>query len=174
MRLSVAVNGLARLTASLAGVGYMKAILNMRNLRNDQDFGARLQVDAIDTSQAAENVRLNWQTIRLSVGDVVELRILEDGIGDPPTEQKKASEMPTNLLTQSALAKEVIDAVADCDKRLWELAVKAEQSEPPDEYEKFSRVVRRLIYEHGALLYPIFRRHKELIPDELRGEGELL
>lgn len=174
MRLSVAVNGTAPLTASLAGVGYMKAILNMHNIPKEQDFSTKLKVDAIDTSEATENERMNWGTISLSVGDVVELRILEDGPGDPPAEQTKSSQMPTNLLSQCALAKEVVDVVADCDMRLSELLEKARESEPAEEYEKFSRAVRYVIYGHGALLYPIYRRHKELIPNELKGEGELL
>lgn len=150
----------------------MNAHLNMRNRPKDQDFGTELQVDAIDTSEGSENERMNWETINLSVGDVVELRILEDGPGDPPAEQRKSSEDPRNLLTQYELAKEVVDVVADCDRRLWELAEKAQESEPSDEYEKFHRAVGRVIYVHGALLYPIYRRHKGLIPKEL--EGELL
>lgn len=174
MRLSVAVNGTARLTSSLAGVGYMKAILNMHNIPKDQDFGTKLRVDAIDTSDGTENVRMNWETISLSVGDVVELRLLEDGPGDPPTEQTKSSEEPTNLPTQFELAKEVVNVIGDCDKRLWELMEKAQESEPPDEFEKFRRAVGKVVYLHGALLYPIFRRHKELIPNELKSEGELL
>lgn len=172
MRLSVAVNGENRLTASVEGPGYLNAHLNMRNRPTDRDFSKQLQVDATDTSEARENVRMNWEKISLSVGDVVEMRILEDGAGDPPTERKKSSEDPRNLLTQQELAEEVINVIAECDKRLWELAERAQESEPQEEFEKFHRAVGKVIYVHGALLYPIYRRHKKLIPKEL--EGELL
>jgi hypothetical protein len=52
-----------------------------------------------------------------------------------------------------------------------ELLSKSETSEPTDEQKKISRAVASVVYEHGAqLLYPIFRRHKSLIPEELKGE----
>jgi len=172
MRLSVAVNGRSRLTASVEGPGYLNAHLNLRNQPKDQDFSNQLQVDATDTSEARENVRMNWEKISLSVGDVIELRILGDGAGDPPAQQRKSSEDPRNLLTQYELAEEVVNVIADCEKRLWELTERAQESEPNDEFEKFRRAVGKIIYAHGALLYPIYRRHKKLIPKEL--EGELL
>jgi hypothetical protein len=100
MRLSVALNGKKRLTASVEGSGYLNAHLNMRNLPKDQDFNKQLQVDGIDASENRENVRMNWEKIILSEGDVIEMRILGDGAGDPPTRQTTSSEDPRNLLTQ--------------------------------------------------------------------------
>jgi hypothetical protein len=66
----------------------------------------------------------------------------------------------------------VVNIIAECEKRLWELTQTAQESEPSDEFEKFRRAVGKVIYLHGALLYPIYRRHKKLIPKEL--EGDLL
>ena len=76
MRLSVVVNGVSRFTASLPEPGYLNAHLNMRNRPLENDFSTTLRVVGIDTSQETENERLNWETIDLAVGDVVELRIL--------------------------------------------------------------------------------------------------
>lgn len=51
------------------------------------------------------------------------------------------------------------------------LLEKSEKIELPDEYKKFQRAVGNVLYEHGAsLLYPIYRRHKQLIPESLKGE----
>ncbi len=172
MRLSVALNGEHQLTASVEGSGYLNAHLNMRNFPKDQDFSKQLRVNAVDTSEPRENLRMNWEKISLSEGDVIEIRILGDGTGDPPTQQTKSSDDPRNLLTQYELAEEVINVIAECEKRLWELTERAQESEPKEEFEKFRRAVGEVIYVHGALLYPIYRRHKKLIPKEL--EGDLL
>lgn len=169
MRLSVALNGKKRLTASVEGPGYLNAHLNMRNLPKDQDFDKQLQVDGIDTSENRENVRMKWEKISLSEGDVIEMRILGDGAGDPPAQQTTSSEDPRDLLTQYELAEEVVNVIAECEKRLWELTERAQESEPNDEFENFRRAVGKVIYVHGALLYPIYRRHKQLIPKELEG-----
>jgi hypothetical protein len=61
--------------------------------------------------------------------------------------------------------------VSDFNSRLTNILSKAEKVEPPDEYAKIRSAVARVIYDTGALLlYPIYRRHQGLMPDELRGE----
>jgi hypothetical protein len=43
--------------------------------------------------------------------------------------------------------------------------------EPTDEHKKFTAANATLAWELGQnLLYPVYRRHKELIPEELKGE----
>jgi hypothetical protein len=54
--------------------------------------------------------------------------------------------------------------VADFEKRLLELLNKAEQEEAPDEHQKINNAVGHVVVALGDyLLYPIYRRHKELI-----------
>jgi len=97
--------------------------------------------------------------------------VLTDGEGDPPTATRRSSELPTNLFSSVDLAKELIQIVSDYETRLMALVEKSEKTEPPDEHKKFTKAVGNVLYEHGAsLLYPIYRRHKELIPENLKGE----
>lgn len=170
MRLSVAVNSISRFIASLSGPGYLNAHLNLKNRSNEKLSSPVLRVVAIDTSQETENETLEWEPVQLEVGDVVEMRILPEGSGDAPSKRRKSSESPTNLLSQRDLAEEVVTLIANFDKQLVELMKRAKEREPAEEYEKFSLAVANVIHGNGALLYPIFRRHKELIPDEFKGE----
>lgn len=105
------------------------------------------------------------------VGDVVEVRILPEGEGDPPTSSKTSSEAPSNLFSNIELAKELVQAVSNFEKRLMELLDKAKETETPEDCKKVERAVGSVVFELGEnLLYPVYRRHKELIPDELKGE----
>jgi len=108
----------------------------------------------------------------LKVGDVVEITVLaDDGFNDQPAEIKKSSEDTNNLFSNAELAKEVFDTVQDFDSRLMQLISKSERIEPPDEHHKVKREIGAVLYELGEhLLYPIFRRHKNLIPEEMKGE----
>ena len=115
---------------------------------------------------------MTWPARDLKVGDVVELTILPDhGFSDPPAEVKKSSEAPNNLFSNAELAKEVFDTVRDFDSRLMQLLSKSERSEPPEEHRRVRLEIGAVLYELGEhLLYPIFRRHKHLIPEEMKAE----
>ena len=92
-------------------------------------------------------------------------------MSDRPAEVKKSSEAPTNLFSNAELAKEVFDTVRDFDSRLMQLLSKSERSEPAEEHRRVKLAVGAVLYELGEhLLYPIFRRHRHLIPEEMKGE----
>ena len=171
MRLSIAVNGVSRYTASLQGPGYLSAHLNMHDRPKENDRSKRVRIEGTET-QETETVWLKWPAVDLNVGDTVELRILPDvGEGDAPTESRTSGESPSNLFSNVDLAKELLQIILDCETRLMELVSRSEQAEPADEYKKIARAVGSVVYEHGAhLLYPVYRRHKSLIPEELKGE----
>jgi hypothetical protein len=170
MRLSLSVNGTSRYIASLPRPGYLNAHLNMRDRPKEDDRSADVHIVGTDTAET-ETVGLEWAEIELKVGDIVQLEILPEGEGDPPSEVRRSSESPYNLLTSAKLAKEVLDIVSKFDTRLMKLLSKSEKIEPPDEYKKFRRAVGGILWELAVhLLYPVYRRHKELIPDQMKGE----
>ena len=85
--------------------------------------------------------------------------------------RKGCSEAPSNLLTDSDLAREVVQSISDFDLRLIDILKRAKEIEPLEEYEKFKRAVGEVLSSTGfALAYPIYRRHKQLVPDALKGE----
>jgi hypothetical protein len=52
-----------------------------------------------------------------------------------------------------------------------QLLSKSERFEPSEEHHKVSLAIGAVVYELGEhLLYPIFRRHKNLMPEEMKGE----
>jgi hypothetical protein len=52
-----------------------------------------------------------------------------------------------------------------------QLLEKAKETEPAEDSKKFGRACGSVAFELGEnLLYPIYRRHKELIPEDLKGE----
>ena len=170
MRLAVVVNGVSQFIASLPAQGYLNAHLNMQDRPKEELSTPVLRVAGIDTSQETQNEHLEWGPISLAVGDVVQVQVLAEGDGDPPSRRSKSSESPTNLLSRPELAAEVVTLIADFDKRLVDLVNKVKEKESAEESEKFLHAAGHVIHSHGALLYPIFRRHKELIPEELKGE----
>jgi hypothetical protein len=118
-----------------------------------------------------ETVTLKWPTFELQRGDVLQVRVLPDGQGDVPAEVRKSSESPSNLLANTELAKNVLKAVSDFEGRLMELLSESEKTEPAEEHQKFARAIGGVLAEHGSqLLSPIYRRHRELVPTELKGE----
>ena len=170
MRLSLSVNGRSRFVASLPGPGYLSAHLNMHNRPKENDRSTQVRIVGTDTADT-ETVRLAWPEVQLEVGDVVQLEILPDGEGDPPSEVRRSSEAPSNLLTNTKLAKELLDIVSKFEARLMKLLSQSEKAEPADEHKKFKWAVGAILWELGVhLLYPVYRRHKDLIPDDLKGE----
>jgi hypothetical protein len=157
MRLSLSVNGHPRYTASVNGAGYLRAHLNMHNRPKENNYFHSVHVDGTEP---------------LKVGDVVEIKILQDdGATDPPAEVKTSSEAPNNLFSNAELAKEVFDTVRGFDAQLMQLLSKSERIESAEEHRKVTLAIGAVLYELGErLLYPIFRRHKSLIPEEMKGE----
>src|SRR6266567_2524239 len=86
-------------------------------------------------------------------------------------EIRRSSESPYTLFSSTELAKELLRTVSEFERRLTELRYKSEEMEPTDEHKKFTAANATLAWELGQnLLYPVYRRHKELIPEELKGE----
>jgi hypothetical protein len=171
MRLSLSVNGHPHYTASVNGAGYLSAHLNMQSRPKENDYSRSVRVDGMETEET-ETVRMKWPAQPLHVGDVLEIKILpNDGVSDRPAEVKKSSEAPNNLFSNAELAKEVFDTVQDFDSRLMQLLSKSERVEPSEEHRKVGLAIGAVVYELGEhLLYPIFRRHKNLMPEEMKGE----
>ena len=171
MRLSLSVNGHSHYIASVKDAGYLNAHLNMQTRPKENDNSRIVRVDGTETGET-ETVRMHWPMLPLKVGDVVALEILPDnGVSDQPAEVTKSSEAPNNLFSNAELAKEVFDAVREFDSRLMQFLSKSEQAEPADEHRKVKLAVGAVLYELGEhLLFPIFRRHKHLIPEEMKGE----
>jgi len=171
MRISLSINGNPQYTAALSGAGYLSAHLNVRNRPKENRLSAVVRMHATDTSLETENVRMDWPTIPLHGGDVVELKLLPPGEGAPPSETRRTSEDPRNLFASAENAAELVKIVSDFEGRLMDLVSRFEQTEPSEEFQKFQRAMGTVVWELGAaFLYPVYRRHTHLMPDEMRGE----
>ena len=171
MRISLAINGNRQYTAALSGAGYLNAHLNARNRSKENHLSADVRLDATDTSRETENVRMDWPAIPLHAGDVVELKLMPPGEGDPPSETRRTSEDPRNLFARAENAAELVNLVSEFEGRLMDLVSRFEQTEPPKEFQKFQRTVGSVVWELGAaFLFPVYRRHQHLVPDEMKGE----
>jgi hypothetical protein len=170
MRISLSLNGAPRAVASVDGPGYLSAHLNMHERPKENDHAESIRIAGTQTLES-ETIYLDWPRFELKIGDAVELRLLDDGEGDPPSAVRKSSESSTNLFSSADLAKELLQLVSEYETHLMELLEKAEKTEPVEEHKKLTNAVLAVVSEHGKqLLYPVYRRHKELIPDNLKGE----
>jgi hypothetical protein len=170
MWLSMAVNGGNPIIASLPGPGYLSAHLKMSDRPKDNERKKNVGLGGMETRET-ETVHLKWPSIELEVGDVVELRVLPEGDGNEPSEARTSSKSPYNLFSNAELAKELLHAVSEFEERLSELLEKSKELEPADEHMKFARAWGSVVWELGEnLLHPVYRRHKELIPEALKNE----
>lgn len=170
MRLSLKVNGAHHVTAAINGPGYLCAHLNMAERPKDDEHSKRAWISGIQTLDS-ETVHMDWPEIELRVGDKVELQMIDDGDGDPPSSVRRMSESQTNLFTNCELARELLSLVSEFETKLSLFADKSNAIEPEEEQLKIATAVGRICCDLGeSFLYPIYRRHKELVPDEMKGE----
>jgi len=173
MRIEAKLNGVKQFVAAISGAGYLNAHLNLSDRPKENKRTLSLRVEGHDTNSPSETVSLKWPAVDLASGDVVELRLLDDGPGDPPLEKRSSAESPSNLFTSSALAEDLLQACQEFESRLLLVLEKSQQQEPKEEHAKFERAVGHVVTELGdRFLYPVYRRHAHLIPESL--EGELL
>ena len=170
MRLSLKINGDLRVVAAMEGSGYLSAHLIMRDRPEENGQSNTVRIKGIQTLET-ETIHSAWPNFRLLAGDIVELAVLDDGSGDEPTKVTKSSDSPSNLFANAELAQEVLGLVSEFENRLIALIQKSDKSEPEHEHKKFAGAAGHVLAEMGdRLLYPIYRRHKELVPNELKGE----
>lgn len=170
MRLSLKVNGSPRVVAAVDGPGYLSAHLNLHERPKDNDYSKTVHVVGIQTLET-ETVRFEWPEFDLQVGDTAELSLLNDGAGDPPSTVRRSSESPQNLFLHPELAREVLSVVSNFESRLMQVLDKSKAIELPEEHKRFGLAVGQVVAQLGdSLLFPIYRRHKELVPDNLKGE----
>lgn len=171
MRIGVKVNGEERYVASIAKAGFLSAHLNMADRPKCGEIKHRLRVEGYDTSVETENVRHAWPEIALSVGDTVQLSVLDEGDGTPAAETRKSSESPKNLFASLELATRALAVGQDFEKHVFDLLREAEAQEEVEEAKRVRRAVGHLVaalYEHWYSL--IWRRHASLVPDDVKGE----
>jgi hypothetical protein len=171
MRIAVTLNGAARHVATIEGAGYLSAHLNLADRPKDGEVRRALRVEGFDTNSATETVSLKWPELALSLGDVVQLQVLDEGPGHEPVSRRSTTELPANLFSDESLARELLSLCEDFEQRLFKLMEKAEAIEPPEEHKKFKRAIGNIVVDLGEhLLSPVYRRHPSLIPEAMRGE----
>ncbi len=166
MRIEALLNTDSCSTAGIATPGYVSAHLN----HSKTSGTASLTLVAIEAHET-ESVHLEWPVVALKEGDVVTLRLLADGPSTEPAKTSTTSNHPANLFKDTSLAAEVLDACKEFENRLGAVLERSKTLEPPEDHAKFLRAVGYMASELGdRLLYPIYRRHPELVPDDLRGD----
>jgi hypothetical protein len=171
MRIAVSLGGKLQYTASLDGAGFLSAHLNLAHRPKESLTKRVIRVQGYDTNSPTETVSLSWPELKLDVGDTVQLEILGEGPGDAPAQRRNSTESPTNLLSNTAVAKELLDACQHFENRLLEIMKNASTLEPEEEHRKLKRAIGDVLVDLGEhLLSPIYRRHAELIPEPMKGE----
>lgn len=170
MRIQAFLNDKPVCTAGLDTSGFLSAHLNTVVRCSEPDAQNALRLVGIETHKT-ESVYIDWPVVNVKEGDVVTLKLLPDGRSTEPVQTKRSSEAPSNLLTNTAFANRILAVCSAFETQLEELLAESASVEPSNEVEKIQRACFEVAASLGEhLLYPIYRRHSSLIPQELWGE----
>ncbi|HEV2279836.1 MAG TPA: hypothetical protein VGS02_16785 [Acidobacteriaceae bacterium] len=165
MLLEVSVNDGPPVRASLNRTGVLSAHLNVR-IGTDETDAATIVLNSFDKTDEPNSVYSKWELGSLSAGDRIEIRLQQNGEGDPPTEVWRSAESPNNLFSNPEQARLLLTAISACDSELNGLLISAKAAEPKEEFEKISRAVFFIIGElDRCLISPTLRRHPELLEE---------
>jgi len=168
MRLSLSINGARHCVASLPQSGFLSAHVNLAD--RSKAVSGRVQVVGYDTSKSGETISLKWPTADISVGDSIEIKILDEGEGNPPENMRRSTEPELGLFVNVSTAKRLLDLVYEFENALMQVASEAKDLEPGEE-RKLGLAITGIVDELGnKLVYPIYRQHKDLIPEALQGD----
>lgn len=170
MRIKVEVNGEQVCLAAVDTAGYLGAHLNLSNRAAPEGSQCVLRLSGIET-HSKESVYLDWPEMPLQVGDVVSLTLARDGAPSEPASRRKSSELPSNLVIGDELAKHVLAACASFDSELQKVLFEGKARLTEEAYASLLRSVAQIVSGLGdTLLFPIYRAHPDLVPDDLKGE----
>jgi hypothetical protein len=165
MRLQVSVNNGVPVRASLQNQGWLSVHLNLSSDDDDTDgCSSRLWVQALDKSDEPNSTNSTWDLGTLSIGDIAQIQILNEGEADPPTEVTRTSESPNNLFSNVDQARQLLSAISACDKELGAVLERSKTVEPEDEFKKIARAIVGISSDLDRyLIQPTLRRHPELL-----------
>lgn len=172
MRIGLTLNSKGTYIASVAGPGHLGAHLILSDRPPSGEVKRTIRVVGHDNSSDTESVTLHWPELELAPGDVVELTVLDEGAGSPPTSTRRSSQDPANLFSSVDLASEAMALGIEFEKKLLAFLRKAEAVEPVDEARKIRLATGQMLSSLGDHLYsPIWRRHPSLVPSEMHGHS---
>lgn len=164
MRLSLAVNDRPVARASLVANGWLGAHVSLSQGMESEEPTNRLWLGSTDTSDEPNTEHSMWDAVALSVGDKIEIEVLEDGESDPPNTVSRTSDSPKNLFSDIEQARLLLAAIKVCDRALWEVAERARGVKLEEELHKIVLAVGSIITEiDQQLISPTLRRHPELL-----------
>jgi len=165
MILELAVNDGPPLRASLNKKGLLSAHLNA-SIGADENDTATISLTSIEETDEPNAVHSTWKAGKLSTGDKVEIRLLEDGVAHPPTEVRRTSESPRNLFAGAEQARRLLKAINTFDAELISILELARTVEPKEEFDRVVQAVGAVVMEVDQhLITPILRRHPELLEE---------
>jgi len=172
MRLKLSLNGNKKYTAAIEGYGYIGTHLNIKHER-EKELKSSVFISGHDTNHLPTVEHHEWPHEAVRIGDKVEIEVLDDaGESDSPIKSFSSSEDKYTLFENQSLANALKELVLDYEKKLFALLQNVQDSESQNEIKKFKRAMGMVLMANAEnLLWPIYRKHHELIPDEMRNES---
>jgi hypothetical protein len=165
MRLQVSVNNGVPVRASLQNQGWLNIHLNLSSDDAEGD-SSRLWIQAIDKSDEPNSTFSTWELGNLSIGDIAQIQVLNDGEADSPSEVRRTSESPKNLFSNVDEARRLLQAISACDKELNAVIEQSQIVEPEGEFKKIAIAIGGILAELDRnLIQPTLRRHPELLAE---------
>jgi hypothetical protein len=166
MRLSLSVNDRHIVRASLQAKGWLGAHVSLSHRIESEQPSNRIWLQATDISEAPNAIHSSWEAVPLSVGDRIEIEVLQDGESDTPMTITRTSESPSNLFSDVEQARLLLIAIKTCDTALTEVADRASGLEGSDEFQKIRSAIGSVLAEiDQQLISPTLRRHPQLLPE---------
>lgn len=174
MKLKISINGKKEIITCIDGYGHLGAHLNIYKHRKETKPSS-VFVSGHDTNEETVTKHYNWAERELKTGDKVEIEILTDSdveASDEPDTTYLSSDEKYTLLENANLAKELKSMILDFEKNLFNMLDNVNDCESEDELKKYKRSLGKILMSNAEnILYPLYRKHTDLIPDELRGKS---
>jgi hypothetical protein len=174
MKLKLSIKGKKEIITCIEGHGHLGAHLNIHNHRKEEKPPS-VFVSGHDTNDESVTKHYNWAERELKIGDKVEIEVLTDSgneESDEPDKTYLSSDERYTLLENANLAKELKGMILDFEKNLFYMFDNVKDCESEDELKKYKRSLGKILMSNAEnILYPLYRKHSDLIPDELRGKS---
>ena len=171
MKIRISINGTKHLIAQVTGKGHLGTHINL----DDKKGTGIPQVDIItsgwDTNESTVTKYSDWPRKELFVGDQMLINILSDDSNqrDEPERWSLSSDEGRTMIESPEIADHILNIAYNYNRELNQLLIDLKDKLAETDLKQLKRAVGYLLVENSErLIYPIYRKHPDKVPEEMK------